>query len=605
MTFTKRANISYNTEESFEETTPVVTTKLKFAPTDQQVDCHKLIMANDLVKIGAIAGSGKTSLLQYTSENNRVPSLYLAYNRKMADEAKEKFMGHVDCMTIHSLAYRRVGKTLQHKLKRPTGRYRNVAGTGSEIAIFFKIPDLPVDEETYVSKNYIGLMIRDTVNKFEYSADDELSDKNIPTHHLKDVKKRFPDVPMRKLKRLITRYAQDLWEERTDTFSEVLCTHDTYLKLFQLKKLKLTDYSVIYLDESQDANDCTLDIFLNQKDHAKLVLCGDPRQQIYAYRGSVNAMDKVSAAEGVLTRSFRYGDQTAKVASMILENKVEIEGDPTKNTTVGDSIDYDKPYTILFRTNIELIFNAIDLLGKGEEVDVNLDIQDFTKMLTSAKALHTDQIKKVKHEDILPFTKWEDFVEESKYRAEFSRIVTFIENGDEDRILETLHSYKAKGSEKITLVTAHRSKGLEWNQVVLADDFPSVYDNKGNYRGLSESEQNLLYVAVTRGIEALQVNSTVKDIMEYNSRTTEDDTLFDLVNEDMTVRKVRDCHHTATLDDPFNLPKGDGASDALNRGLDEYMHLKDSAGMTQYELNGMPWTASDMRKEINSLMKDL
>ena len=142
-----------------------------------------------------------------------------------------------------------------------------------------------------------------------------------------------------------------------------------------------------------------------------------------------------------------------------------------------------------------------------------------------------------------------------------------MESGDDERVIKILHSYKAKGNEKITLVTAHRSKGLEWDQVWLSDDFPSVYDKEGKFIGLSEAERNLLYVSATRAKKNLKYNQTVADIIDYKSKSVKPN------------KKGSDGVKVSTLDemqmemidnDGLPTPKGDHAQDAVNRGIEEY-----------------------------------
>tara|TARA_Y100001956_G_C4128568_1_gene191953 strand:- start:1959 stop:3740 length:1782 start_codon:yes stop_codon:yes gene_type:complete len=550
---------------------------MKFKPTEQQSNIVELAKKYDIVKVSAGSGASKTTTIQLIANEIQTPSLYLAFNKSMATEAASKFghSSHVECMTTHSLAYRKVGIKYTHKLSRPKGKYVNVAGTGNEIASFFRIPDFPVvekeyDEDVVIKKAYIGLIIRDTVNKFEHSADDELTKEHIPTHHIKDIKKRYSEVSIKKFNNFVFRYAKKLWEERTDTLSEVICTHDTYLKLFQLKKLKMQGYEVIYLDEAQDTNSCVLDIFLNQADHAKLVLVGDSFQSIYQWRGSINAMQQVVGMEGVLTKSFRFGEEVAKIANYILDGAFTLQGFEKVDSKVSverEVIDKSKPYTIIYRTNMNLLFDALDLLSKGESVNVNFDTSDFTKMVTSAVELFNGNVNKVKHEEIVPYECWESFKTEAKNQPELNRIANIVESGDDERVIKTLHRYKAKGDEKITLVTAHRSKGLEWDQVWLSDDFPSVYDKEGKFIGLSEAERNLLYVSATRAKKNLKYNQTVADIIDYKSKSGKPNKKG---SGGVKVSTLDDMQMEIMDNDGLPTPKGDHAQDAVNRGVEEY-----------------------------------
>lgn len=57
----------------------------------------------------------------------------------------------------------------------------------------------------------------------------------------------------------------------------------------------------------------------------------------------------------------------------------------------------------------------------------------------------------------------------------------------------------------VVFSTAHKSKGMEWNTVVLLDDFiPTLIS--GMISGEEQEERNLLYVAVTRAKRKLIIN---------------------------------------------------------------------------------------------------
>ena len=75
-----------------------------------------------LLVVRAYAGTGKTTtLVKYAHNNLNSRILYIAYNRGIRDEAREKFPANVDCKTSHQLAYATIGRSYQHKL---TGNLR-------------------------------------------------------------------------------------------------------------------------------------------------------------------------------------------------------------------------------------------------------------------------------------------------------------------------------------------------------------------------------------------------------------------------------------------------------------------------------------------------
>jgi len=546
-----------------------VSVKKQFIPTEEQEAAKDLALNNSTIKIQAVSGSGKTSELVYISTFLPEPSLYMTFNVTMAKEAGNKFGNHVECMTTHSLAYRKIGKGYQHKLSRPQGRYVNVALTGSEVARFFRLPDFEISEKEDISKNFLGLIIKETVERYEMSDQQELDATNIPYHHIKALEDKHGKLfPKKKFKSFILRQAIKLWEERTDKYSEVCCKHNTYLKLYQLSKPDLSsEYSVIYMDEAQDLNPVTRSILLMQKDKCKLIIVGDKFQQIYSWNGSVNAIQSIDAPETSLSKSFRFGEESAKLASLILGNAADVKGNEDVETKLGiDVVDYTKPHTFLFRTNMELIFTAVKLIKEGNSVNVNIDMKDFVGMLKSADALYQGDTKAVKHENIIPFSTWDDLVEEGKNDRELGRIVSIVDDGDADKMISILHSHKNTNDALITLTTAHKAKGLEYQQVCLASDFPSNYNRKGEFVGLSEEERNLLYVAATRAINALNINTTCQEFCDMGDKSvnvTKKSNLPNLIVNVSSIQTFNQADFSLALSGGFLKPKGDMAQLAL------------------------------------------
>ncbi|HBT8980387.1 TPA: hypothetical protein MCM29_005126 [Klebsiella pneumoniae] len=139
----------------------------KFSPTKEQKESLNVFEIEQILKISAKAGTGKTSTLKFIAESHpELTFLYVAFNKSMANDAAKKFPDNVHVMTIHSLAYRNIGKHYAHKLTRPTGRYINMAGTGSEIAQHYGIFDMKDHNGAVLTKNYLGSIVKDTVNTF-------------------------------------------------------------------------------------------------------------------------------------------------------------------------------------------------------------------------------------------------------------------------------------------------------------------------------------------------------------------------------------------------------------------------------------------------------
>ncbi|EHO4365444.1 DEAD/DEAH box helicase [Escherichia coli] len=503
--------------------------ELSFTPTEEQTAIKEAFPDHRFLTIQAKSGSGKTSTLYLLANSTEDRILYLAFNKSMAEEARRKMPVNVECRTLHSICYQFLDHRLRAKLSRPEGQYVNVAGTGSEIAKKFKINNL-IDKrgKTLLTRAMIGLMIKQTVGKFEFSDDPFISRKHFPSVHLADIKRK--GINEHKLITEVVKYAKQLWRERIDPNTDTLMTHDTYVKLFELSGADL-GYDIIFGDEFQDVNPAFLSILRNAKSAKQVVVVGDEYQSIYQFRGSQNMMKETSTygAELPLTACFRFGPKVANIANMILSDK-----EPLRHPLVGkgfdtvvgsyksDVVDYTKPYTIIFRKNLTLLMEAMDRIADGEEIIINVDTRDFISMVDSVNALRRGDIEKVKHETVLPYADWNEFVECAEADPDAKRLLNIVVSGKANTIAHTLRTHRNSPTAKVTLTTAHKSKGLEWDQVIVANDFPSNYDKKtGEWVGLEEAERNLLYVAHTRCVKCLQWNTTVQEIIDINRVATE------------------------------------------------------------------------------------
>jgi superfamily I DNA/RNA helicase len=105
----------------------------------------------------------------------------------------------------------------------------------------------------------------------------------------------------------------------------------------------------ILLDEAQDTNPVVLDVL--RKQPAQMIYVGDKYQQIYEWRGAVNAMERIKTdADTYLTMSFRFGPVIAQAASTLLAKLNEtlpLKGNPAVNSRIGPVT----PRAILARTN--------------------------------------------------------------------------------------------------------------------------------------------------------------------------------------------------------------------------------------------------------------
>lgn len=495
---------------------------MSFKQTGEQQHAVELLRNNRVVKLEAGAGCTKTTTLTLMAEANQVESIYMAFNKKMAEEAATKFpKGWVKCQTTHSVAYLSgFGLDLQHKLKRPEGPYQNVCGTGSEIARYYKIRAeyFCDDDEKLMTAAGIGVAVKETVGRFESSADELIGPKHVS---FGPAKRLLNDLTFKRTgyEHTVLAYAAMLWKERINPKSKILATHDTYLKLYQLSKPDLSQYEILYLDEMQDSSDCVIDIVKRQL-KSKIVVVGDDAQAIYGWRGAVSAMGKFEGVVGQLTTSFRFGPAVAAEARMVLSLKedggMDLKGWPEKQSDVYDYLPAElefAPRCILYRTNAALIQDGVDYILRGRKVALEMDTKDYINMMNSVVALRYNDMKNVKHEEVVPYPSWKSLMEELEHiGGDIARIARVVSEGQQEKVLKALANYKKPTDPDLILTTAHKAKGREFEIVQLADDFPEVFDKKGEWIGLEDTEANLLYVGLTRAMRVLVRNKTLRDI---------------------------------------------------------------------------------------------
>jgi len=470
------------------------------------------------VVVNAFAGTGKTSTLRAYAEarpSKRV--LFMAFNRSVAEEAKRRMPAHVRVKTSHALAWQAVARGWSAaKLQ---GKFN------AWVLLQQNLPHLDGEQ---------GVARADALVRFLNGFCQSRS----PTLH-----EHATHIDEEGLQRLgITRaeflsLAETVWSRMSDGLDPFPATHDTYFKLWQMGRARLP-YDVILLDEAQDTNPALFDVFVRQE-HAVRVLVGDRHQNIYGFRGAMNAMEAFKD-EGVgryaLTRSFRFGPKIADVANIILREfkseSLRLIGSGADAGVVGES--HEPPSRMktgmLFRTNAGLFDAAASIClrgGKGIHFLGGFhgyafdDILDTYYLATGRKSI----IKNPFLQGFRNFEALQDYAEqvddkEIKVRC---RVVEKYWH----QLPHIYRSIEAAASDdgQLTMTTAHKSKGSEWDQVILADDFPPLCrDGKPNtlrYQPTTDSvmpasEANLWYVAVTRARKRLKINSALAELLRIS-----------------------------------------------------------------------------------------
>jgi len=427
--------------------------------------------------VDAFAGCTKTTTLVFYAQarpNKRF--LYLAFNASVKEAAKEKFPSNVRVVTTHGLAYGKTGKDYARKLGNPRA---------SDIVRVFDVPHALAGQALAIIKAWL-----------------------CDVHAEIDERSVSDEIPAA-AREAALELARKTWVKMMNTRDKsVFMSHDGYLKLYQISRPMIDNIDGILFDEFQDANPLALDIVSRQT--CDKLYVGDRHQAIYAFRGAVNALERLKTDERLsLTGSFRFGAGIASLASALLQTFAGEDKDvrglsPHKTKW---TVDRKKPYTIIGRTNAGIFDAAVKAIKEGRRICFCGGVDSY-RLDTILDAYHLYAgTGAVRDRMLASFSTWAEMKEyaETVNDRELKSLVRTVESYG--RGLPGLISWMRSKAEStptgkdITLSTVHKAKGLEYDQVVMLDDFADLDDE------VPREEVHLHYVALTRAIHSLEPNN--------------------------------------------------------------------------------------------------
>lgn len=432
-------------------------------PTSEQQEAIDAFRTGGSLKINAYAGTGKTTTLQQLAATTSARGMYLAFNKSIAQEAAEKFPASVNCSTVHSLAFRATPSAFKRNIKKMTDNM-NV----NAFADLLQYEDCLL-AGTKVTARAQGHLARETLRHFMQGGLRKISNRHVPNLDHMGSLGRLPEHDQAALNQQAIEGAQWMWRKMSDPSDPTPLGHDGYLKLWALSDPRLAA-DFILLDEAQDTNPVVLGVLAKQQ--AQIVYVGDRHQQIYEWRGAVNAMDLMKTAHAsYLTTSFRFGPKIAEAASAVLRRLNEarpLTGNPAAESFIG----VDHPDAILARTNATVMSSTLEALTAGKRPHIVGGIGELIRMLNAVRDLKQGRPTDVA--EFFGFTHWNEVVEFSKLPEgeQMRTFVSLVENFGEERLITELR--KTADTEKeadLIISTAHKAKGREWDCVRLAGDF--------------------------------------------------------------------------------------------------------------------------------------
>jgi len=463
-----------------------------FKPSPEQETALERYKSGRDVKLVAVAGAGKTTTLRLMAESDpRRRLLYLAFNRSVKEEAERRFPRNVDVKTLHGLAFGKVVKgrdALEAKFRAGEGQVR----------------PHHVVEALNLRDPVLALVVRDTLGRFIRSGEEVPKEEHIPLEYrakreLLDPKRWAEEA------KFILRATERLWKKMKDPEDPFPVSHDGYVRIWVEEGGNLRGWDGVLVDEAQDLDPLFLSLLEGHKGLLQRVYVGDPRQQIYGWRGAVNAMDRLDAPASALTWSFRFGDTLGEAVRLLTARStggsVPVVGKASWETRVDLGFP-EPPFTVLARTNvgaIKAILSLHDLhLGR---VHVVGGVEELCWLLEDVGALKEGGERRKPHPELVGVRSWEELEELAGVSPQIKVLLELVRGRDPYGLADYLRRAQvpAHGA-RLVVSTAHKAKGREWDRVLLWEDFPAWWEDGWRPFGgePDPEEENLFYVATTR-----------------------------------------------------------------------------------------------------------
>lgn len=481
-------------------------------PTKEQDRAVALFRQKQSLKIAAFAGAGKTSTLRLMAGSEPTwKGLYLSFNKNIAEEAKGRFPSNVKCSTVHSLAFRAVCDEYAVEIEENGEkriRYPKLTRslTPRQLSNITRYPSRSFDRAAVLGSDQQAHFVLRTLYRFCMSGDEHIGEHHVP------YRRRGVELQVlagHELRSWTRQQAEGIWKRMTDPRDDVIpLGFNGYLKLWALRKPKLKPRCrYVLMDEVQDTNNVVLSMLRDQQG-LQIVYVGDRHQQIYDWRGAVNAMNKVTdCEETALTQSFRFGSEIASAATEVighLGEPLSIRGSPGIRSRISHNLN-EKTRAILARTNAGVIAEALDAIYSRKKVYVIGGTDELKKFIRDVGALKRG--REAKSPLLFGFHDWSEVVDASE-REDGAHLWTYVQLvnkfGVEELGVAVSEVVQTESDAQVVISTTHRSKGREWDSVRLSSDFATTNPKAGESR--ADASARLFYVAMTRAKELLVVD---------------------------------------------------------------------------------------------------
>lgn len=450
----------------------------------------------DNLLISALAGAAKTSTLVELSHRVQVRAgLCVAFNKKIADELKQRMPGNFECKTLNALGHAAWADKVGKRLRVNKSKMYEIL---TSVLDDFEHTEPKLAEEARENFSLIlrtlgqaksGGHIPDYFNKHFKKAPARLMDDQ----ELFDSMEEEIDSTIFREVILVAleKSARQAFEGNID-FADQLLMPAVFGGLFPR-------YPLVLVDEAQDLsalNHLLLERFVKKR----IIAVGDQCQAIYAFRGAYEdgmqqMRERWHMVEMPLSISFRCPEVIVKHVQWRAPHMQAWKGNTTlsilRHMAIWDPTDIPEGAAIICRNNAPLLSMGMRLFKQG--IYPNIWGNDIAAGLLG-------QLEKLgpanmtKQQVLEAIADWQDkkskTVRNQKLLADKTECLRILA-GQGDTLADAIEAGKALFNSKgrVHLMTGHKSKGHEFLDVFFLDE--ELVTDEGQ-------DQNLRYVICTR-----------------------------------------------------------------------------------------------------------
>uniref|UniRef100_A0AAU7VGN5 DNA 3'-5' helicase n=1 Tax=Dinoroseobacter phage vB_DshS_R26L TaxID=3161158 RepID=A0AAU7VGN5_9CAUD len=515
--------------------------------------------------LNAVAGAGKTTTILNGIAKMRGKVWFGVYNKKMATEIQEKLAGRkdlarraqfaekkerVESSTFHSLGFSLVNSSLgrgqradvdEKKVKRIIDRIiaekeatdqqrrddlRELAGAVESIVSMAK------------NRGFVGKRVAERYGLTDASDVNAWMDM-LETFDLLDAIPEGTETTA-------INFARAVLKRSNDDLESIDMDDMVYLPLVRdLRLAPWHQFDWVLIDEAQDTNPTRRALARKvMGPQARLVAVGDPHQAIFGFTGADNdaleqIRDTFNARELPLTVTYRCPKAVVAHAQQWVDHIIAHDSAPEGQVLTQHYLDFvDSLPTleratygetaILCRYNKYLVGLCFKMIRMGLPAKIegrNIG-EGLVKLATRWKSVKTvngleTKLREYEEREVAKAMKKEQEQKADRITDEVATLMTIIErvrSQGADRVedvvasIEEIFEDNVAGKGLITLCSAHKSKGLEWDNVYLLDRESLMPSKFAKQDWQIQQERNLIYVAVTRAKETLiEVTGVVEE----------------------------------------------------------------------------------------------